>query len=178
LPGLERTAALASAPTVGANRARLPTRPTARCSLFFLLAPAGAAPRTPAPAGAARRASAGRSGDGGLAEERLHLGVEVGHRAHAVAGPELEHARPVRGLEREHHLRRAWEAADDTRQLAHDPGRRRARVQLEPHLLGSAIRLELAHFERDQLRLALLVVDPALDDQDPVRLEQLAAGGV
>ena len=39
--------------------------------------------------------------NGGFAEQRLHLGIEVRHRRDQVVRPELERLRPFRGLERE-----------------------------------------------------------------------------
>ena len=58
------------------------------------------------------------------------------------------------------------------------PASRLARVDLQPHLAPLGRRLELVHLERDQLRLALLVVDAALHDEHAVGLEQVARGRV
>ena len=44
--------------------------------------------------------------------------------------------------------------------------------------LRSAATSNGRHLERDELRLAVLVVDPALDEQDAILLEQVAGRGV
>src|SRR5437868_2302598 len=117
--------------------------------------------------------------DCGLAEQRLDLGEEVGHRLHAIARTELEHLRPVRGDEVDVDGRLAGEVLDDGGELADDAGGRYARVHLEPHLLALGRRLERGDLERDELRLPhLLVVDAALDDEHAVLHEQVARGCV
>src|ERR671923_55141 len=58
------------------------------------------------------------------------------------------------------------------------PGRGAPCVELEPHLRPLRRRLEGNDLDRDQLRLAFLVVDPPLDDEDAVGLEQVARGAV
>ena len=55
---------------------------------------------------------------------------------------------------------------------------RPAGVDAESHLTPFGHGLERGHLERDELHLAVLVVDPALDEEDPVRLEQVARRGV
>ena len=105
------------------------------------------------------------SENGGLAEERLHLGEEVGVRVHLELRAEREHLRPRRRLEVEHDGRLARKAAHDLGELAHDARVRAARVDAQAHLPALRRRLERGHLERDELRLAVLVVDAALDEQ-------------
>ena len=59
------------------------------------------------------------------------------------------------------------------------PDGRAPRVDAKPDLAAHGRRLEGSDLDRDELRLArLLVVDTSLHDEDPVRLEVLARGGV
>ena len=56
--------------------------------------------------------------------------------------------------------------------------RRLARVDLQVHLGRRDVGLELGHLDRDQLRLAFLVVDATLEDEHAVGLAELARGSV
>ena len=58
-----------------------------------------------------------RPGDGGLAEQRLQLGVEVAVRVDAVARAQLEHLLAQRRVEREDHRRLARVVAHEPAQL-------------------------------------------------------------
>ena len=58
---------------------------------------------------------------------------------------------------------------DEVREVTDQAGPRLPRVELELDLRPFPHRLEAVHLDRDQLRLALLlVVDAALDHEDPV----------
>src|SRR5919106_4580427 len=95
-------------------------------------------------------------------------------RLRAVFRAEGERTLPERRLEREIDGRVARIVGDEGRELAHDPGRRLPRVDAKLHLTSDQRRLEGAHLARDELRLPrLLVVDPALHDEDAVGLEEL-----
>src|SRR5581483_1121992 len=77
-------------------------------------APAGTANTAATSAARARRRTAARYRrrepppvclqDGGFAEQRLHLGIEVGDRGDAVVGAELERLRARGRLQREYDL--------------------------------------------------------------------------
>src|SRR5438105_3897928 len=115
----------------------------------------------------------------GGAQEVPHGGEEVRLRVDAVLGAELQELRPERGDEIDVHGQLAGEVADDAGELANHAGRGAARVDLEPYLAPLRHSLERRHLERDQLRLALLlVVDAALDDEHGVLDEQPAGGRV
>ena len=60
-------------------------------------------------------------------------------------------------------------------ELADHSGARLPRVDPQAHVLPLGDRLEGRDVERDQLRLALLVIDSALDDQDAVGDAELGA---
>ena len=117
-----------------------------------------------------------RLGERRLAEQHLHLGVEVGRRLH----PELRaRARSVCGpcevTQSTKHRALAGEVADQRRELADRSRRaRRSRRSCSRTSRFSATDSNARDLERDQLRLALLVVDAALDDQDPVGDAELA----
>src|SRR4029079_1952391 len=126
------------------------------------------------PARPVKQARPAASRHGGFAEERLHLGVEVRNRGDAILRAELERARGFGRVARERDFRLARVGAHDVAELAQDAGRRLAGVDLEPHLARRYVGGELGDLDRDQLGLALLVVDPALEDEHAVGLAQLA----
>src|SRR5579884_166241 len=117
--------------------------------------------------------------DGRCAQQVPDRGEEVGLRVDAVVGAELEQPRAERSDEVDVHRRLAGEVANDARELADHSGRRAPRVDLQANLAPLRRRLERRHFQRDELRLALLlVVDAALDDEDGVLDEQPMRGRV
>src|SRR6059058_874847 len=79
---------------------------------------------------------------GGLAEQRFRLGEEVRHRLDLVLRTEHVLARPFGGLEQQVDTRLTREVLDEQRQVAHDAGRRDARVDLDRHLFALGDGLE------------------------------------
>ena len=117
-----------------------------------------------------------RSGERGLSEQRSHLGVEVRRRAApGTAGPSRKSCEPCEvtqststGLSPGKSRNSVGELADRCRR-----GRASRRCCSRTSRL-SATDSNGEISERDQLRLAFLVVDPALHDHDPVDLAERA----
>ena len=63
-----------------------------------------------------------RSGDRGLAEQRLHLREEVRFGTDTVLGPELQRPRPIGRVERDDDGRLARKPSNDLSEIADDPG--------------------------------------------------------
>src|SRR6476659_5513938 len=115
----------------------------------------------------------------GRAQQVPDGGEKVRLRVDAVLRAELEQLRPERGDEIDVYGRLTREIADDAGELADHTGWGAARVHLQPHLAPLRDRLERRHLERDEFRLALLlVVDASLDDEHRVFDEQPARGRV
>src|SRR5215216_5568737 len=98
------------------------------------------------------------SGDGGFAQECLHLAEEGVRRLHAIGRPELEDLRAERRIDVQDHRRLTREVLDKAREFPDQAGLRLHRVHPEPHLPRLLRGLERRHLHRDQFRLALLLV--------------------
>ena len=104
-----------------------------------------------------------------FAQQRLHLGEEVGNRLHLVFRPESEPFRPLDVSSASTTGASPGIVAYERGELADDACVCLGRVDPQLDLPALRHRLERRDLHCDQLRLTLLlVVDPALDDENTV----------